>query len=685
MAPADEGGPAEEASKEAQPEAQPEDPKPALEDELPLSFEIPMRTGTNLEETVEIRIARLQREGQAAYLDGQFNEAIGLWTEWCELDPANPRPRMLVGDAFLRKDDTEQAIANYDRSLALNQGQISLVIRRVKLLTKVGRLNDAVESLNLYARLYPNEASILLAQAEWLWRQNRIAEAVQLVRRIIQLEPDNMEANAMALRMPLEPDEFDARLAAFVKLGEHPSRQNELGQAVWKYDLLGLPRTDSLMRLVRQISEQKTKGPDAGIFMRLNPRFEPVLESCAGGKLSEAWWMDGGMFNPKGEAGVLTADSSHSEPFLRLLGSEHIRDGFVEATVKKVNGSFWLYARRTADHFVRFGFDERQKLYLQVWRSGHTVASQIKPWTLPEAGARIRLETRGGGLIGLVDGVPVFPAPLDVPPDLSRGWIGVSVFQRARGTAQAVLSSISAGPLMSRLALLPPLKTAKEVDALLAQLQPEFNSISDLAPRWFRISQTGSWSATLEEDEQILRLVARYYHVRLLPTIEAPFAAALTGADLVKVAAQHDLDGFTVLLEKMPDPTWIEKMEQELADTSVTVLVMVLDPRKNRGQWRGIGQAAEVFNGAGGGQDVLLSPWFSADGTHAPVNVLPVRKAVVLVMPGALPEQPPVENVKSTSDAKPDETTPPAEKKDPVDTKGSADAKGIEAIEPKTR
>jgi len=617
-----------------------------------------MRTGTNLEETVEIRIARLQREGQAAYLDAQYDEAVRLWTDWCKLDPPNPRPCMLVGDAFLRKGDLKKAIVFYDQSLALNPGQINLVIRRVKLLTKIGRLNDAVESLNLYARLYPNDISILLAQVEWLWKQKRMAEALQLVRRIIQLDPTNIEANAMALRMPLEPDEFDARLATFVKLGEQSDNQNKLGQAIWKYDLLGLPRTESLMRLIRQISEQKSKDPEAGIFVRLKPLFEPVSESCSGGKLSEAWWIDGGWFKSQGGAGVLASDASHSEAVMRLLGSEHIQDGFIEATVKRINGSFWLYARRTTDHFVRFGFDEDQKIYLQVWQSGRAIASRTKPWVLPEDGARIRLETRGDGLVGLIDGIPVFSAPLDIPPDLGRGWIGVSIFQRIHGIARAVLSQISAGPLMPRLVLLPPVNTPGDLDALLDQLRPEFNSISDLAPRWFRVSPLGHWTETLEGDENLLRLIARYYHVRLMPTIEVPFAAALTEADLVAAAAKYKLDGFTVILNQMPERAWFKAMEEELAGTSLNVLVMVLDPAKNEGTWRSIGREASVFNGSGREQDLILSPWISADDVHNPVSTLSVQKAVVLVMPGALPEKQPVEDVQETSDTQLDGPTP---------------------------
>ncbi len=609
---------------------------------LPLSFEIPASPGTNLEETVEMRIVRLRQEGQAAFQDAKYDLAAELWSEWSQLTPFNPRPSMLVGDAFMRKGDTKQAIASYDRSLALNPGQVRLALRRASLLAKIGRVNDAMNSIMLYARVFPNEVSILLTQANWLWRQGRSEEALPLVRRIIKLEPDHVEASAMILRLPLEPDEFDARLAALVKLGEQPDKQDELGQAIWNYDLLSLPHTDSLMRLVQQIAEQRSDDPEPGVFARLRPRFQPVLESCADGKLSDAWWIDGGHFTSNGIAGRLSADAAHSEAIMRLLGSEHITDGFIEATVKKVNGSFWLYARRTADHFVRFGFDESRQIYLQVWKFGRPVATRTQSWTLPEEGARIRLEVRGAGLIGSIDGTPVFSAPLEIPSDLGLGWIGASTFLGDRGTAQADLSQISAGPLLPRVVLLPPMKTEEDVDTLLDQLRPEFGSISDLAPRWFHIGPNGDWTETLGEDEQLLRLFARYCRMRLVPVIKTESTAALTGADLMDAAEKYNVEGFTLIVDQLPAPAWFEKLEGELTGTPLLILVMVVDPVSNTGQLRGIGKGATAFKGETVSQAIVLSPWFTPEGAHYPLTTLPMHQAVVLVMPGALPESPPV-------------------------------------------
>jgi len=538
----------------------------------------------------------------------------------------------------MRKGDPEQALTAYDRSLALDPGQIRLSLRRANLLMQVGRSDDAMDSLKLYARMFPNDVSILMTQANWLWQQGKTAEAIPLVRRIIKIDPNNIEANAMALRMPMDPDEFDTRLDALIQMGEQPDTQDEVGQVIWKYDLLSLPRTDALMRLVQRISEQEGDDSEPGIFVRLRPRFEPVLEPCTDGKLSEAWWIDGGNFTSNGIGGLLSADPSHSEVVMRLLGSEHITDGFIEATVKKVNGSFWLYARRTATHFVRFGFDESQKIYLQVWQSGHAIASQTQSWTLPKNGARIRLEARGAGLIGSIDGTPVFNAPMEIPADLGLGWIGASVFQEDRGTAQAVLSQLSAGPLLPRLALLPPMKTTDDVDTLLDQLRPESSRISDFAPRWFQISQDGNWTETFGKDEPLLRLFARYCRIRLFPTIEVSSAATLAEADLVAAAAKYGVDGFTVILDQMPGTAWFEKLEGKLDGTPLSVLVMVLDPVNNEGQWRRIGQGRTILRGDMKSQSVLLSPWFTPEGTHYPLSTLPMQQAVVLVMPGALAE-----------------------------------------------
>ena len=619
---------------------------------LPLSFAIPASPKTNLTETVEVQIARLRQEGQTAYQEGKYDDAAEHWTKWTELAPFNPHPLMLVGDAYMRKGDTDQAIAFYDRSLALNPGQVRLALRRAGLLAKAGRVDDAMSSIQLYSRMFPNEVSILMTQANWLWRQGRNEDALPLLRRILALEPGHIEANAMILRMPLEQEEFDARLDALVQLGEQPDQQDELGQAIWKYDLLSLPHTDSLMRLVQRIAEQRSEDPVPGIFARLRPRFEAVVESCSEGTLSDAWWVDGGDFTPDENAGRLSADASHSEAVMRLLGSEHITDGFIEAAVDDINGSFWLYLRRTANHFVRFGFDESRKIYLQVWKFGRPVASRTKSWTLPEGGARLRLESRGAGLIGSVDGTPVFSAPLEVPPDLGLGWIGASTFRGDRGTAQAVLSQLSAGPLLPRLVLLPPLRTEEDVDTLLDQLRPEFGSISDLSPRWFHISPNGLWTETLGEDEQLLRLFARYCRMRLVPAIEVSSPDVLTGVDLLAAAEKYDVEGFTIIVDRMPDSAWFEKLESELTGTSLLMLVMAVDPMSSSGQLRGIGKGASAFKGEMESQSVLLSPWFTPEGAHYPLTALPMQQVVVVVMPGALSENQPAPESQPVAGAK---------------------------------
>ncbi|OGV43298.1 MAG: hypothetical protein A2X46_06575 [Lentisphaerae bacterium GWF2_57_35] len=613
-------------------------PSPAPDEGLPLSFEIPMTAGTNMEETLEASLSRLQQEGQAAYLDAEYDKAVEAWSEWFKLDAMNPRPPMLIGDAYLRKGDSEQAILFYDRSLEQDPGQISLVIRRVNLLTKMGRINEAVSSLNMYARLFPDDVSILLAQAEWLWRQNRNPEAIRLVERILTLEPEHIEANAIALRLPLEPAEFTARLDTLVKLGQKADKRYELGQAIWKYDLLSVAQTYPLIRLINTVSEQKGDDRVTALFLRLKPRYAPLQESCADGHLSEAWWLDGGSFSRHStQGGVLSADSSHSEAALRLLGSEHITDSFIEAVVKKVSGSFWLYVRRTSDHFIRFGLDDTHQLFLQVWNHGHLVASQSKFWTLPADGANLRLALRGDGVIGLIDSSPVFSSPLEVPPHLGLGWVGLSVYRNERGTAQAAISRIAAGPLMPRLVLLPALKATNDVDVLIEKLQPECNYISDLAPLWFRIEENGTWSKSAGENEMLLRLFARYYRLRLMPAVQASSAHQISGSELLAAADKHGFSGFTLLLDRLPEAAWFEKLDRELAGSSLKVLVLALDPVAGACQWRGAGEGAAIFNGASEVRDVQAVSWEEPNGSHKPLSTLSPTKPVVVAMPDALP------------------------------------------------
>ena len=256
------------------------------------------------------------------------------------------------------------------------------------------------------------------------------------------------------------------------------------------------------------------------------------------------------------------------------------------------------------------------------------IDQKTRSWTAPKTAVRLRLEVRGDGLMGYVDGQPAFSSPLNIPADFELGWVGLTAFNAEKGKGQVALERASAGPLAARLALLPVLKDETETDALLAVLQPESMQLSDLLPRWFRVNSEGVLVNQAGVDEKLLRLFARYYRVRLMPIVEVPADTILTGDELQKAADQYKVDGFVLLFNSLPNKAWFDRIETDLSAAKLKILAIALSADSTKSQIRSLAAGSDLLMGSEDAQDILCIPWIGADGKHAPLSGLPNNKPV---------------------------------------------------------
>ena len=606
-------------------------PEPDQDKDLPVFYELNAMPESVGESSPAAKVSRLQQEGQAAFQDADYNKAMTLWQQWFSIEPNNPRAPMLLGDAFLRLGDFKQALSNYDTSLSLDPGQVRLALRRAGLLDTIGRTEDAMNGLNMYARLFPENSDIMLAQAEWLRQHDRGSEAIPIVQHVIQVDTNNFEAVALMLRLPISPGEYQTQMEAMLRIGNQPEYHFELGQAIWKYDLLSMPGSHTLVRLVRQIGSQTKDARVATLFERLLPRNAQVMDNFTTGRISDAWWLDGGIFNTEAGKLLVRSDDNHTEATMRLLGSEHFRDSYVDALVQRKMGAFWLYARRTTEHMVRFGWDETGKVYLQLWRKNHIVDQRSRAWTDTKAAVRLRLEVRGDGLMGYLDDQPAFSSPIEIPSDFELGWVGMAAFNTERGKAQIVLERTSAGPLAPRLLMLPRIKDDAMLDTILTAVRPEINRVTDISPAWFNITAEGTWQPSIGSEDQLLRLFTRYYRVRLMPAITVETGAQIRAEDLIAAAAKYKVDGFVLIFPALPESTWFDAMDRNLGAANIKILAATWETGKDVAKIRGLAAGLDLLSTGGEGmQDAIVQLWNSSEGTHKSLSDLPSAKAVIL-------------------------------------------------------
>jgi len=545
---------------------------------LPSSFTIGRTPADQPPDEREIAIRQIRDEGETAFLNGAYERAIASFSEWHRLAPETPEPLNRIGDALVNLGFHDEAIDFYRRSLDRDPGQTDLAVRQARLLTSVQRMEEARELLNAYARLFPNDTRIMFAQAEWLFRQNRLVEARERISRILELEPDDFDATLFMIRLTDVPSERADAIDKLMAMGDDPQQHQRVVNAIWEYDLLTLPESHILVQLIERIDTTTTDPRIRNLVDRLRPRTEMVSEVFDADGISDAWLLDGATSSIEDGIATVTAMPTREEFLVRLLRSERWRDAFFEVDLDSVTGSFWIYARRSRDHLVRFGVDPRaNRMHVQVWKGKHNdvVLADFVPWERDTIRGRFRLEVRGNGIVAFLDGRQVFDSVLPLPEDVGLGWSALAVHSPVRGRAQVTMRGLRAGPLPVRLATLPagPSDT-RGADAELERLRTMLPYLTDFSPAWFQVDANGNWSSRPVSEDDFYRLFARYHRIRFVPTVQVAAGAELSGDDILTVVRTHRLHGLVLRFEAMPDEAWFNRMDVELREPEIDLIAL---------------------------------------------------------------------------------------------------------------
>jgi len=546
--------------------------------ELALYYEL---SGLKIPEeawNVELRNQLLRREGRMAFNDGNFQESLAIWKRWSEIDPGNEEPLSLIGDIYLRLDEIDTAIQFYERSLEIRPGQVGLMVRLARLLDVAAkRPEQARELLNRYSRLLPDHAEIPLAQAEWLIRRRRYPEAEDLIRTVLSVDPKNLGAYTMLHGLLNLPEERIQNFRQILAVGQQPGLEAVFARAIGEYQLLLRPESWVLMPFMKRMSLEAPGELVREQFHRFLPRETEAREDFRIGRISRNWvssmdeaWNDDGRL-------ILSADLAQTEAFLRLVGSDSLHSGFVEANVEDTQGFFWLYARRGEGSMVRYGYDEDGRIYLQIWLNGHLITSMNRVWPREGGRAILRLELRGDGAFAFLDGRAVFDHPLSIPKDMGLGWWGIAPWSPIPGRARVAIREVAGGPLHTHLYLpamrRPGFRTSDET----TRLKERLKSAGAVLPDWYHQDFLGGVVSHRSRGDEELRLLTRYYRTRIYPIVQVREAAALSVPVLVELVRREQYDGLTLLLPKFPDPGLVERFETAAIRHQIAINLLHFD------------------------------------------------------------------------------------------------------------
>ena len=537
---------------------------------LSLYYQLAARALPNEALSPMARQDAFRRNGYVAYQEGEYDKAIEQWTLWLEEDPHSAEALSLIGRAWLQKGNLDKTLDYYTRSLAASPGQINMAIRRAELLERMGHTDEAREQLNLYARIFPENPDILIAQAQWLDRRKRRNEARAMVQTLVDEAPMNLAARIALLGFQDTSAERYRTLRNMLELGRAPDSQIPFGQSLLSMEMLTYPESAVFFDYVRAQAARGQKSRQRQLYESFLPLTNRVTDDFASGRLSDGWIASGGIRALERGRYELRAAIDQAETYLRLRRSELIRDGFLEVVLDESQGLFWIYARRSSRAMVRFGFDQEGYIHLQAWLSGELVAHNSRPWIRPPGSMKMRLEVRGDGMRGFVNGLEIFDAPVEIPQQIAYGWWGIAPFAFELGVARARIIRMDCEPQPATLVLVPPGRPTDQV----AAMRPFVGGISALSPAWFFQNPDGTLPMDLPPDYDILRMFAAFHRIRLLPAIDLSYDGDVDPAQVVELIRRHHFDGVVIKRRIPPAKPWLDAMVAALETQPANVLVM---------------------------------------------------------------------------------------------------------------
>ncbi len=537
---------------------------------LSLFYQLAARALSEEALTPQARLEASRRDGYMAYQEGDFDRAIEHWSQWLELDPDNTEALSLIAQAWIQKGDLDEGLDYLTRSLEISPGQINMAIRRAELLDRMGRTDEAREQLNLYARVFPENPDILIAQSQWLRRRHRRLEARAMVETLVREAPLNLTARIALLNLLDNPGERYRTMLGILDLGRSPDSQIPFGQSLLNYEILTFPESAALFGYIRDQADRGQSTRQRELYESFLPLTNRITDDFSSGQLSDGWIASGGIRGLSQGRYELRAAIDQAETYLRLRRSELMRDGVLEVILDETQGFFWIYARRSSRAMVRFGFDLDGFIHLQAWREGDLVANATRPWIRPPGSMTMRLEVRGDGIRGFVNGLEIFDGPVEIPSDVAYGWWGIAPFAFDLGIARASIIRMDCEPDPTQLVLVPPGDPSRQVVAL----RPHAGSISALVPAWFFQNPDGTLPTALPDDAGTLRMFTAFHRIRLMPGVDLSYDGDVDPVRVVDLIRRHRLPGVVLKRRTPPKQPWLDALSAALEDHPATVLVL---------------------------------------------------------------------------------------------------------------
>ena len=517
----------------------------------------------------------------------RFLEADAAAKSWTEAMPTSADAWEYKARLNVRETRGDEAAEAYRKALELDPGRISVVTAFADYLMTSGKAEDeAREMLDRYAKAFPLNREIALAQARWLDHRGLRADARAILMDWIGRQPGNIDLR-VALHNYLNeaPERYDNLLHIIGMVAPNSQNLMWFRRKIEDSGLLTFPESSAAFDFLRRVARDSKNGLVRRNYMSLMPLEQPICENFSESSLSDNWEIFGNNGALIGGEYLLPGLPDPSETNLRLKRSDLFRDGFVEARIGESLGAFWLYARRSTQGMVRFGFDSDGFLRIQAWQNGEPRVLDSVLWIRPKDGLTLRLEIRGDGAIGYADGRHAFSTPLEIPRALGYGWWGVAASASETGMAQTRLRVLSSGPMSPTIVVMDLLPIVRETGTsepaptrdVLEALRARAGDVGVIAPVVGQQAVDRTLSSPDARSLDGLRVFARYHRLRLMPIVDLGYYNDPEPSDIIAYMKKSGLDGLCLRVRRLPDAEWCAKMEKALEALFANIILIQSD------------------------------------------------------------------------------------------------------------
>ena len=198
---------------------------------------------------------------------GDRETAVEYARKVTAIAPTNSEAVTVIATERLLAEEPEQALAEVDKALAIDERVAILQLLRINILSSLERSDEVAAGFENLIRIFPEESAYRRGYTRELFQRGDMEGALEQLNGVLALEPDNLDIKIDIVRLMNKIQSSDVARAKLVSFVEASPENTDLKFALADFDLQnGDPAA------ARTIISEIAKSDDEGISLRAKNR-----------------------------------------------------------------------------------------------------------------------------------------------------------------------------------------------------------------------------------------------------------------------------------------------------------------------------------------------------------------------------------------------------------------------------